>query len=413
MNRTAIGMLQAGTLLLVSMAAGAEGFESLATYKASEVVPPDLLQSDNYTVDESVAGNGYLYEYVMRSRFGNYEVAGESLLRIRAHELDVLAQLAQDSKTGIFVDSALKNLIAAGQRPFELAGSLLTRPVSTVTGIPAGIGRFLSHTASQAGSVVSSSSSSDTEGKVDQAVGYGEQYLGISDAQRRWAKELQVDPYSSNMTLRAAIKEAAKYDAAAGLAVGLAIPSIPGVGIAGQVNSLVWDLDPTELKKRQTSSLVDAGADPELIEAFFDNPRITPTLATLVVQAALSMEGVSGRQLILERLGAVASDEEARFATESILLLARAHAADTPVVKLRGETAIPVGVTASGTQVIFLALDHVTWTEDVAGSAAPLLKIAVPEGNDIYITGTFSEQARSVLNDAGWRTHERIPHATF
>ena len=58
-----------------------------------------------------------------------------------------------------------------------------------------------------------------------------------------------------------------------------------------------------ELVRRRMKLIivVDGGADPGLVEAFFANPWYSPTLQTALVSAISEFDGIEGRGLMIER----------------------------------------------------------------------------------------------------------------
>lgn len=410
------------SLLLVSGVSVAEEFEALSTYSAKALIPAELRSSEAYTIDEAVTHNGYLYQYVIRSRFGNFEVQGNSMLRTRTHEMEALAEIEKNSELGVFVDGAISGLIEMGRSPFDAASNLVMRPVDTFVGIPSGVGRWFSGTSRKVKKAVDGASSTAGQGaskeamdaNTKQALAYSEQWLGVDDAERRWAAKLEVDPYSTNEVLNKAIKEVAGYDAAGKTVVKIAVPSMQAAKIVSGVNDLVWKLDPYELRKRESKKLEEAGASEDLINAFYDADWFSPTLQTIIVSAVLSMEDVSDRKVIFEDLPVVTSEVEARFVAESIALGALAHAeavklsAGPEIRSISDAATMPMGVTESGSLLVYLALDHVVWTEEVAEGFSPFMEVAQGPGGDMFITGTVSDRALDALSAAGWQVHQRF-----
>ena len=68
---------------------------------------------------------------------------------------------------------------------------------------------------------------------------------------------------------------------------------------------------------------------------------------------------------------------------------------------------MPVVITESGDGLIFAALDHLLWTEEVAQAVDKIEKTmdanTISGENMIWIEGVVSELATAKLADAGWR----------
>ena len=80
--------------------AQAQDFEKPPVFKASQILPPELLKGEFYQVEEKVQNDGYMNFYKITSNFGEFEAEGDSMLRLRVQEIGALAELDQLSKTG-------------------------------------------------------------------------------------------------------------------------------------------------------------------------------------------------------------------------------------------------------------------------------------------------------------------------
>lgn len=98
-----------------------------------------MRKSDLYTIDEEVGHNGSLYQYMIRSSFGDFPAHGDSLLHTRLLEISSLDQLKNDSQVGVVVDSAVSSLVDMGKSPFDAATHLASHPVDSIVGMPGGV----------------------------------------------------------------------------------------------------------------------------------------------------------------------------------------------------------------------------------------------------------------------------------
>ena len=60
-----------------------DGFETPPVRKASEVLPPALIQGDHFKVRDQVKWKEGLHIFHVDSDFGSFEVWGEPMLRVR------------------------------------------------------------------------------------------------------------------------------------------------------------------------------------------------------------------------------------------------------------------------------------------------------------------------------------------
>ena len=115
-------------------------FESAPTFRASEILPPDLLKGPNHKVDAAVRNDGYLNRYTIRSRFGSFTVVTTAKLRKRIGEINVLALMEKAKGTKVFKDSAVE---AAGDA-WRGMKMFVTKPADTVSGAVSGVGKVFS-----------------------------------------------------------------------------------------------------------------------------------------------------------------------------------------------------------------------------------------------------------------------------
>ena len=123
------------TAIFSANAAGAE-FEDAPVFKASEILSADMLSGDNFRVQEEVGSDGYWDIYTVETEFGEFSAHGWIALRELIREIDAIAALMAMSKTQVFLDSMVENGI---KEPIDLAVTIVSHPVQTVTGLPRGI----------------------------------------------------------------------------------------------------------------------------------------------------------------------------------------------------------------------------------------------------------------------------------
>ena len=403
----------------------ATDFEPPPVLKASEVLPAAALKGEHHEVIEEVHNDGYMNRFRIASDFGRFEAHGAPMLAVRVQEIGALAELAELSKAKVFADSALTAITSQVTTVREFA----ERPAETVKGIGDGLGRMWKRAKRTAGEVkddlqeakkgqeAKKETGGETGGKQDQAAAaarsYAKKYFGSTAAERRWAEKLGVDPYTTNETLRKGIREVARVDAAGGFSVKLAgLPSIPGAGVIGSVNKLVWGKDPGELKELNTKQLAAMGADKALIGRFFDNPFfLSPSRQTRFVSALADLEGVADRAVAVELAAAVESEEGALYQLGTAVMLGWLHGGEAPLARLAPVRVIPAALTADGRLAVAGPMDHTVWTEDLAAAIERLDEIGTrlgAERREVWFRGEVSERCRRELEDRGWTVHTRF-----
>lgn len=407
-------------------------FEEAADLRAKKILPKSLRKGTHHEVEKTVRSDGYLNYYRINSDYGAFDAVSTAMLKTRIGEINALAELDDLSKTEVFAKAA----VDAGVGQVKTLASFAAHPVDTVVGIPSGIGRMFKRYSRKAGEAVDAtkeyvaaddeesaeiecgdqedaeSECGDEESTTDKAVGITESFFGVSGAQRAWAQKLGTDPYSTNEVLQAAIKELAWAERLGRFGMGFAgVPEIPGASIIGDVNEAVWSKDPYELQDLNRGRLAATGADAELIEQYLENRRMSPSQQTLLTAAIAEIADAEGRDGILRQALNVETEAEANFLIKSVTMLAWYHLNQEPIVSVLTYAAIPVGVAEDGTSALTFAVDHVYWTETIAG-AAKRHALQTP-GTDagagaIWLLGTASKRARTELSELGFVVNENV-----
>ncbi len=395
-------------------------YENAEDLSAADILPRDLLKGEHHTVDDRVRNDGYLNYYTIKSDYGAFEADSTAMLKIRISEVNALAELDELSQTEVFIKAAAD----AGIGQLKSIKQFATDPVDTVVGIPRGIGRMFKRYLGQAGEAVDATkefvdaddaeqTNGEKEDDSNTAVDLSRSYFGVSGAERAWAQKLGTDPYSTNETLRAAIKEVAWAEGLGRFAIGFAgIPEIPGTDIIGDVTQAVWSKDPYELQDLNRARLVATGANEELIEKYLENQRFSPTQQTVLTAAIAELADVEGRAGILSEALNAKTDAEIRFFVRSVTLLAWYHLNQSPIVSVITDTAIPAATTDDAKLVILFAADHIYWTEGVAQTAGiyntALSVNASTDAREFWLLGTASERSGHEFTALGWEVHYKL-----
>jgi hypothetical protein len=404
----------AGMAILLAAAAWAAGFELPPQESAAASLTADLLSGTDFHVSEPVESDGLMHHYMIDSRFGLFPAYGREALKLRVREMAALTQIAKTTD----VEVMAKSVEGSVQSQIKTVSQVATHPVSTVVGIPKGIGHLFhgykaqadefiddqkSHGGSKAPSQAAATAKSD-------AVRYADRYLGVSAAERRYYQQLGVDPYTSNKVLRKAVGHLAKINAATNLGMHfVGVPGLPYLGDVRRAMDAIYNEDPAVLRARQRVTLAGYGLTAEEIKRFENTLLLSPTRQSVLEEEAKLLEGVAGRDELFRHAMSLTSDEEVQVFLQSTRLMAglRAHA-QLPVVKILAGLRLPTAQTSDGHIIVIGAFDAVYWTDDVAGYEAAL-HAALPAsatGLQLWVSGSISPRARSELTSRGWDVHE-------
>jgi hypothetical protein len=414
-RRGSESMKLALSTVLFAVCAAAGDFEVPPAEPAAASLPAELVSGRHFTVREPVRADGLMHHYELQSRFGDYAAYGQDALKVRAREIEALAEMSKNSDVNIVVKAAVRQV----QNQADTVKQLATHPVKTVTGIPRGIAHLFGGYNAQAGEVVDGlkTSGHDSSGNTashvahsarSNTVKYADRYLGVSAAERRLYQKLGVDPYTDNEVLRKAVKRAAKVDAATTLGLHFAaVPGLPYLGDVQRAMDTIYKEDPAVLRARRTKELLGYGLTPKELTRFDNTLLLSPTRQGVLEEVAKSLNGVAGRDQLFRHAMEVDSVEEVQVFVQSARLLAFLHA-HRPVARILGGLRLPAAAFSDGKIIVFGAFDGVSWTEEVAGYEAAL-HAALPASGaplELWLTGTISPLAREQLTRLGWEVHD-------
>ena len=379
---------------------GAARYERARSFKAQELLTPAQIKGPHHQVANTVALDGYLQVFKMKTDWGEVEAESKSLLLVRLDEVRALVELDDVSKSEVFLQSAGGAVLNVG----KAAAAVVTDPVGTFKGLGAGLKRF----GTNLGRKADEATSGDGE---DSALGVANSVLGVSRAARKWAQKVGADPYTTNRVLREALSDIGKIDSAGSIATKIIVPIPPIVGATATVGGLVWSKDPEELLKQNEAQFAALGVSGDTIKRLYRSKGFTLTLHTRLAQA-LSAVIAKGSADYVATAAEAKTEREALFFTESAEMLQRFHA-KAPVVELLTDSRALVGKTKDGRAVALVPVDWVQWTEAFA-------KFAVNTGGrakkelgakdlELRLTGRISAVAKKEVGAQGWRVVEAAP----
>lgn len=407
-------------------------FEPYPVFRASEILPPELLKGEYHEVEEAVRGDCIQNSYTIKSDFGTYEARNTHMLEIRIREIQATAELKKKSGAEALAVGAAHTVID----PFKSAMNVASKPVETAKGVPGGIVTFFKKiyytgekavtvagkTAKSTGKAITGGNNSvdgedggdtagfyELSGDVEYLVDW---YLGVSGGERRLARELNVDPYTSNPELAAELKRVAKYDRIGRLGIGFtSTPSVPGMGYVKDVNYYVWSKDPKELREFNKKTLIGMDVDPVLVQEFLDSPYYSPSFQTTVTLSMKELEGVSNREEIIEDALAASTIPEAEYFVKIVVLLTWYHNNESEFQTILNHGDITSGLTRDERIITILPVDYLCWSEDVASAARfhdEVFRDVNAESRELWVVGDISGKAQSEITALGWEVYDGV-----
>jgi hypothetical protein len=384
----------------------------------SSLLSAELMKGEHYTIDDTVTVKGYMNHYTVRSDYGEFTAVGDRALRKLIGETIAIGQLKEMDSLSVGTDAAIGAVTDTANSLVALA----TDPVGSVNNLSAGVSRFFKRTSKTVGDVSEKAKEEATDavngeedeeggeastGEPDVTTQLASSYLGIGKAQRQMAKELEVDPYSYNEVLQAELSRVAKVSGSVGKVTSLLIPIPSVIGTAAGVSDMVWNLSPTDLLIQNQEKLTAMGFDPMLIERFFESKLYSPTEQTVMVASIESLDGAANREILLETALLAETKIEGDYFLRSAEFYARYDQKIGGITRIIDGNRLPIAITEAGDGLIFAALDHLLWSEEVAAGVAELDQLMDTNSSSgksqIWIEGMVSEMATAKLSESGWQ----------
>jgi hypothetical protein len=386
-------------------AAGQGGADEPAPiFKASALLPAAQMKGPHHAVQEAVATPGFYHVFTVTSEYGTFEANGTSQVATRIREITGIAALKDVNEGAVVAKAAGQSVVNVGKG----VASAATNPVETAEGIGGGIKRFgvnLGRRTKRAVDDATSDAPAPESSATSSAANAGKSLLGINGAMRKWAKQVGVDPYTTNPVLRGALEHIAELDVAGGIAAKIAVPIPMVVGTAADVSDLVWGADPETVRKTNEARAKEIGASQAGAKAFFQNGFMTLTRQTRLI-AALHAVKVAGVGDYLASAAEAEDEREALFFVESAEMLLTEHKA-APFASVLTDSRSMVARRANGDVVALLPVDWLRKTSALSEQARELADRARKELGAktlrVKLTGRMSEAAGRELTRIGWQ----------
>jgi len=388
-------------------------FETAPVLAGAVLVPAALLKGPLHSIAEPVTLEGYFGQFVIESKFGSFSVAGVNMLGVRVNELQAIATLREVENSQAFRDS----LARAASAPIQLVQSAVTNPVGTVENVGQGLGSvlgragFLARSGAQSmadsarsASPAVSGLSPAPKGETMPSAFTGDPF-GYNKARRDWARQLNIDPYTSNPVLRPLLDNAAAASFAGSFAINTAIGAVSMganlvVGFDTDVRDAVWNQPAVDLARQNESRLLGMGVSGRTTREFLRNRWFTPSLQTALVIALSKLGNVSGVESVIHVASQVQGESRVRFLVESVRILGEFQKNEAGFAKLRMSGMVPLGVESDGTLVAAAAIDYAYWDKTAAEFAQSNELKA--KRRILLVAGTASDRAKQKFDTTGF-----------
>jgi hypothetical protein len=369
-------------------------YEAPPSFSASQVLPPELLSSPNYTIGDRVDLENFQYAFKVDTKYGTFVVKGTDLLRVRAREIAATAKLEEVGGAETMVGSAGRTAL----KPVETAKDLITAPGQTIGDTFRGVGHIF-------GSAGAAMKATDP-----QKEGVLASVTGGSTARRKLAFDLGVDPNTSFKPLGDELTRLATASAIGetGVNAGLSFVAGPAgyaISASGTSNTLRYalrDKTAAELEKDGRQMLASMGVSNAAMDAFYANPMLSPTDKAIIMEALASLGGAGGREIFVAGAARAPSIEMGFFYRRQAELIAAYNKRVAPIRQFMRLSGAPMLETGRGI-VSILPVDYLIWTPPLEQLVAGAGGHGGGTPSEIWITGRASEMATTKLAELGWK----------
>lgn len=433
--------------VLAGRAGADEAEEAEPVLPAAALVQPALLSGPGFRVVPEVAVRGYMADFLIDTAYGPLHAGSVELLAVRIAELPALEALDRATRTGAFAHA----LAERGRKTGSTLANVLGHPVETLTGLPAGVARFLGRewalwsrrvqtladrgarefenagdpyrappgpmTAARDAAALPSEAAPQPKNHAwyarigAESAREARRRLKFGEQRRAMAKVLGIDPNSTNPLLDERLDRLAWAAVWGNFSAGAALGEIAGtagavLSAAGKIDRIVYDLEPATLRARNEKHLLAYCSDAYAVRQFLRRGGFTDTLRTELVDAWERLAPASGCNALIELATTTRNEIEARYLVDALELI------ESQGVEAGGHLLVVGGgiawLAGDGKLLLPLPVDYLTWNAELA---AFLDQPALRAANRVaLIGGEASPLAQRKLTERGFGLVLRAPY---
>jgi hypothetical protein len=409
---------------------------------AAELVDASLLEGPGWRVEPRVQVRGYQARFLVHTDWGELEADSVDLLAVRVAEMPALEALHRTGVTQVLMESAADRF----GEPVGAVTAIASEPLRAGKGLPTGVARYFgerwerlrngtrrvadrSHRlVMQDGSPYDNPSGPLGEAGADdpgpkrgfwqrrgRELGrLAQQEIGFTAARRSLAERLALDPHTSNPLILPRLDGLAWVETSGRLATGEALGLLGGpagevLARAIQVNRLVLEAPPEQLRARNHAILENYCLDERLLRGFLADGAYSSTLQVEFTDLYLQLAPAGGCEALLETALMAGDEAQARFVVNGLRLMLHALGEES-----RGGTFVPQGAllayeTTGGEFVLPLAVDWLSWTPQIR-RWFDMPTVGDRPSRTLLVSGAISPKAESELTERGWSIVQRLPY---
>lgn len=383
------------------------GFEAPVILSATTLLGQDAA-GPSHRVRESVPTDGYMAHFSIDSDFGDMQVVGTELARVRIHELGAIRKLLEVSRSDLFAEGVRRSI----EQPVEAVKNIAQDPVGSVKAVPRTVGHFFQRIGQTVGNAAANSRDRRERGEDSQVgtnIGSAARgIIGFEAARLECARQLGVDPYSDNERLQQEIDRVSWVFFSGGLPLRIGAMAISGgasvaltatkvVGLPDEIYSLT----PSELALRNQQDLAIMGVPEDQIRRFLSNEALSITLRVSIVRSLKALGTLRGSAAVAEVAANCETRRQVEFLNQALILLAtRQQSGKSKYNSLEVAGRLPGAIDETGVLQISAPVDYVSWTPEVAEFAKR--DDLIGRKPTLLLGGGATDRTRMELKTLGW-----------
>jgi len=395
----------------------ADAYQRAPAVEPAQVVPRWLLRSGHHRFGDELELDGHTLRFVIESEFGTYRVRSLPLALIRVREINVLAQAIDHfRRSNVKLAGELRGRLEVGAESFV---DILTSPLSTTGNIVGQFTRNVGKTFDEFGEFPDPGEGGATGRAGDSAYLRYQPGDPILAAHRRSvARQLGLDVYSSNPRVQEFLDTVATARSHGRSSAGVldvsrdrARAAIAGGRVDESVAATLARRGIRELYLDAESRLRALGIDDDLLHRFLSHPALSPRHRAAIVAYLEFLDGVDGRQAILEATLHTRDEVAALGQEQAARLLARYHDSIAPLRRIVDAGEVLVAVDTGSRLVAAVPFDLIYWDRNTDQTFGGLARFATERGYGgpvLLATGVLTDRARRQLEDRGFTLHEHF-----
>lgn len=344
-------------LLLFPLSGIAGDNESGPVINSNTILLPGELSSTYHRVD-SVEFNDGLYEFMVESNIGDFQLKSLAVLKKRINEIKVLSQaiIQYESQNEEFSDELRSQLILSS----DSADDFITSPIKTARKLAGQLGENLDATLDGEDPFV--------RDRLDRYTLREPNDPTVARHKRNVAFQLGLDMYSSNYKVQSFLDSVAKARAAGKVSAGVGLSSDFTTTqnqneMDMRIRYILKSKTLAELNEYNVDLLLKLGINKRLIKAFIEHTILSPTNKTTITTYLSGLEKVSRLDSYIEVV-LTADDEVVALIFEQLSKMLFRYYKETEkfsaFYNFKGQAAV---LTESRRIVFFEYADLLIWSE--------------------------------------------------